>query len=66
MRKAIARVGNIIRILAIHFVPLTDTVLAEAYEWVVEQEPDCGVKDEIGRIAELSEDGCGLFAWITC
>lgn len=45
IRKAIARVGNIIHVLAIHFVPLTDTVLAEAYEWVVEQESDCGVKD---------------------
>ena len=27
-----------IRVLAAHFVPLNDTVLVEAYEWVVEQE----------------------------
>lgn len=29
---------NIIRILASHFVPLSDTLLLEAYEWTVEQE----------------------------
>lgn len=32
-----------IRVLAAHFVPLTDTVLLDAYEWAVEQE--CSVKD---------------------
>ncbi|KAH9946041.1 exosome complex exonuclease rrp4 [Epithele typhae] len=37
-RAAISRVSNIIRILAAHFVPLTDAILLEAYEWVVEQE----------------------------
>ena len=35
--------SNIIRILAAHFVPLTDAVLLEAYEWAVEQES--AVKD---------------------
>ena len=42
-RAAIARVSNIIKILAAHFVPLTDAVLLEAYEWAIEQES--GVKD---------------------
>ena len=37
-RGAIARVANIIHVLAAHFVPLTDTILLEAYEWSVEQE----------------------------
>ena len=30
--------SNIIKVLAAHFVPLTDVVLLEAYEWAVEQE----------------------------
>ncbi|KAH9840071.1 exosome complex exonuclease rrp4 [Rhodofomes roseus] len=42
-RLAISRVSNIIRILAAHFIPLTDTLLLDAYEWAVEQEGD--VKD---------------------
>jgi exosome complex component RRP4 len=42
-RIAIARVSNVIRILARFFVPITDTVLVEAYEWAVDQ--DCDVKD---------------------
>jgi len=37
-RLAIARVSNIIGVLASHFVPLTDTLLLEAYEWTVDQE----------------------------
>ena len=37
-RAAISRVSNIIKVLAAHFVPLTDVVLLEAYEWAVEQE----------------------------
>lgn len=32
-----------IRVLAAYFVPLTDVVLLDAYEWAVEQE--CTVKD---------------------
>ena len=44
-RTAIARVCNILRVLAIHFVPITDTVLADAYEWALEQGQDCGVKE---------------------
>ncbi|KAG2067760.1 hypothetical protein BDR04DRAFT_1080190 [Suillus decipiens] len=39
-RAAISRVSNIIRVFADHFVPLTDTLLLEAYEWVIEQEGD--------------------------
>ena len=39
-RLAISRVSNIIRILAAHFIPLTDTLLLDAYEWAVEQESD--------------------------
>ncbi|KAF8998511.1 hypothetical protein BDQ17DRAFT_1328744 [Cyathus striatus] len=37
-RTAISRVTNIIRILSSHFIPLSDTLLLNAYEWVVEQE----------------------------
>ncbi|KAG6888476.1 hypothetical protein C0995_008049 [Termitomyces sp. Mi166 len=37
-RTAISRVTNIIRVFASHFVPLTDTLLLEAYEWTVDQE----------------------------
>ncbi|EJD07661.1 uncharacterized protein FOMMEDRAFT_137897 [Fomitiporia mediterranea MF3/22] len=44
-RTAIARVYNILRVLAIHFVPITDAVLADAYEWAIEQDLDCSVKD---------------------
>jgi len=42
-RTAISRVTNLITILAAHSIPLTDTVLLEAYEWSLEQEGD--VKD---------------------
>ena len=45
-RTAISRVTNIIKVLAAHFVPLTDVVLLEAYEWAVEQENS--VKDLLG------------------
>ena len=41
--------------LAAHFVPLTDVVLLEAYEWVIEQES--GVKDVL-----LDEVGENLVA----
>ncbi|OCB86521.1 hypothetical protein A7U60_g6416 [Sanghuangporus baumii] len=44
-RTAIARVSNILRVLATYFVPITDTILADAYEWALEQDPECGVKD---------------------
>jgi len=37
-RIAISRVSNIIRVLAAQFIPLTDSLLLEAYEWAVEQE----------------------------
>ncbi|KAI9573865.1 hypothetical protein HD554DRAFT_2202028 [Boletus coccyginus] len=39
-RTAIARISNIIRLLADHFIPLTDSRLLEAYDWVIEQEVD--------------------------
>jgi len=40
MRTAIARVSNIIRVLASRSVPITDAIALEAYEWAVEQDPD--------------------------
>ncbi|KAH9901022.1 exosome complex exonuclease rrp4 [Cubamyces lactineus] len=49
-RIAISRVSNIIKVLAAHFVPLTDTILLEAYEWVVEQE---------GNVKDLLSDEFG-------
>lgn len=42
-RMAVSRVTNLIKILAGHFVPLSDVVLLEAYEWAVEN--DVEVKD---------------------
>ena len=42
-RMAISRVTNLINVLASHFVPLSDVVLLEAYEWAVENDVD--VKD---------------------
>ncbi|KAF8199084.1 exosome complex exonuclease rrp4 [Pholiota molesta] len=42
-RSAISRVTHIIRVLTSHFVPLTDALLLEAYEWAVEHES--GPKD---------------------
>ena len=54
-RTAIARVSNIIRVLAAHFTPLTDAVLLEAYEWAVEQE--FAVKDLL-----LDDVGAALVA----
>lgn len=46
-RTAIARVSNLIRVLAAHFVPMSDAVLVDAYEWAVEQE--FSVKDIVER-----------------
>ncbi|KAG8956879.1 exosome non-catalytic core subunit rrp4 [Tulasnella sp. 419] len=43
-RAAISRVSNIIRVLARHSVPLTDLIMAEAYDWAMEQE-GYGIKD---------------------
>ena len=40
---AISRVTSLIKVLASHFVPLSDEILLEAYEWVVEN--DVEVKD---------------------
>lgn len=49
-RVAISRVVNIIRIFAAHFVPLSDTLLLEAYEWTLEHEGDVKdlLQDEVG------------------
>lgn len=33
------------RVLAAHFLPITDAVLADAYEWSVEQASECTVQD---------------------
>ena len=50
-RTAIARVSNIIRVLASRSVPITDTIVLEAYEWAVEQDSD--VKDLLlGDVAD--------------
>ena len=43
VRAAISRVTNIINTLAHHSVPITDTILAQAYDWVIEQ--GIGAKD---------------------
>jgi exosome complex component RRP4 len=51
-RTAIARVANITRILAAHFIPLTDILLAKAYDWAVERE--CSV-DELLQ-ADIGDD----------
>ena len=37
-RIAISRVTNLIKVLASHFVPLSDVILLEAYEWAVEND----------------------------
>lgn len=49
-RSAISRVSIIIRILASHAVPLTDTILLEAYDWTMEQE---------GGVNELHQEDFG-------
>lgn len=57
-RIAISRVSNLIKLLAGHFVPLSDTILLEAYEWAVESE--AGVKDLLQQ-----DVGDALIAFIT-
>ena len=42
-RTAVFRVTNLIKVLASHFVPLSDLILLDAYEWPVEN--DVEVKD---------------------
>lgn len=44
-RKAISRVCNILQVLSVHFVPISDNVLAIAYDWALEHESEFGVKD---------------------
>ncbi|KAG8847142.1 exosome non-catalytic core subunit rrp4 [Tulasnella sp. 330] len=46
-RLAISRVSNIIRVLAAHSMPFTDSILVEAYDWTLEQQGD--VRDMIGE-----------------
>lgn len=53
-RTAISRVTNIIRALASRFVPLTDTLLLEAYNWTVDH--------EVGTKELLSEDSSHALA----
>jgi len=50
-RSAIARVCNIIQVFARCKVPLTDTSLNEAYDWVTEQDIDVKdiLMDEVGE-----------------
>jgi len=50
-RTAISRVSNIIRVFATYSIPLTDTILAEAYDWAIQQETS---PQELLR-AEVSE-----------
>ncbi|KAF8880199.1 hypothetical protein BD779DRAFT_1446400 [Infundibulicybe gibba] len=49
-RTAIARVANIIRVLTSNFMPLTDALLLEAYEWSVEHVPHAKalLQEEVG------------------
>jgi exosome complex component RRP4 len=48
-RAAITRVCNIIQVFSSHSVPVSDALLIEAYEWLVEQESD-------GKDLLLSDD----------
>ena len=43
-RKAIARVCNILQVLSVHFVPISDNILANAYDRALEHESEFGVK----------------------
>ena len=47
-----ARVANIIKILAGHHIPLTDSLLSEAYDWSVENDADVKgmTRDEYGEM----------------
>jgi exosome complex component RRP4 len=55
---AITRVANIIRVLAAHLVVLSDTLLIEAYGWVVER--DAGVKELL-----FGDEGDALVGWLS-
>jgi exosome complex component RRP4 len=39
-RAAIVRVSNVIKILAHYYIPIGDTILIQAYSWVVENDYD--------------------------
>jgi exosome complex component RRP4 len=60
-RNAIARVSNIIRILASHCIALTDTILLEAYDWAIEQESDVNdlLQDDFGSALVVAVGGQG-------
>ncbi|EIW78983.1 hypothetical protein CONPUDRAFT_59195 [Coniophora puteana RWD-64-598 SS2] len=62
-RTAIARVSNIIRVLADHVVPLSDAVLADAYDWVAQQDIAASalLRAEVGE-ALVGALGGGVFA----
>jgi exosome complex component RRP4 len=49
-REAISRVTNIIKVLAAHHVPLSDSTLVEAYDWTVDHE---------GGVSNLTQDDLG-------
>lgn len=59
-RAAISRVANIINILASRSIPLSDTILLEAYAWTMEQEDGSDVKRLL-----LEEYGDALAAAVT-
>jgi len=44
-------VTNIIKVLAAHYVPLSDSVLIEAYDWTVEHEESASslMQDDFGE-----------------
>ncbi|KZP30468.1 hypothetical protein FIBSPDRAFT_725647 [Athelia psychrophila] len=50
-RMAITRVANIINVLAAHFVPLTDALLLESYDWAIEHEdnPRDLLQEDVGE-----------------
>lgn len=49
-RNAISRLTNAINILVSHFLPLTDVILLEAYDWIVDHEyqPKDLMQEEVG------------------
>jgi len=50
-RMAITRVANIINVLAAHFIPLTDALLLESYDWAIEHEenPKDLLQEDVGE-----------------
>ena len=52
--------ANIIRVLAAHCVPLSDTLLVDAYEWTMDREGEGGVKELV-----LGDEGEALVGWLS-